>query len=101
VTILTPLFLLRRATDEPDPTTYTDAELTERLTDAGNDVNVVARDIWQEKLAAASTFVNVSEGGSSRSLSQAYDHAKEMLAYYQDQVDQALGGTVLRKLVRP
>lgn len=89
--------------DEPSEDTYTDAELTDRLA-AGNKF-ACARDIWREKLAAASSLVNVSEGGSSRSMSQAYDHAKEMLELYDGLANSAAsdgsaGGTVLRRITR-
>lgn len=99
--VLTPLFLLRRAIDEPDESTYSDNELNERLANAGEAVNLVARDVWAEKVAASAGFVNVSEGGSSRALSQAHEQAKAMLDYYQGLIDDVLGGTVLRKITRP
>lgn len=100
---LTPVIELRRMIDEPTEDTYSDTELQGRL-DAANKF-AVARDIWREKLAAASTFVNISEGGSSRSMDQAYQHAREMMELYDglaDSVSQdgSAGGTVLRKITR-
>lgn len=96
---LTPVQQLRRYVDEPDLTTYSDAELTERIEAAEGSVILVARDIWAEKMAAASGFVNVSEGGSSRSMSQAFDHAKEMWEFFAEQAS-ATGRTVQHKLTR-
>jgi hypothetical protein len=94
---------LRRLVDEPDETTYSDEEMQERL-DSASGINSAARDIWAEKLAAASALVNMSEGGSSRSQSQAYDHAKEMFHLYTSLADSeggaSAGSPVLRRIVR-
>lgn len=91
---------LRRLTDEPDETTYSDAELNSRLAVTGASVHSVARDVWGEKMAAAAALVNVSEGGSSRSMSQAYDHAASMYNHFAGLVLTAAGNPVLRKLTR-
>lgn len=90
---------LRRLIDEPDEasSTYTDAELVARLSDTGDDTNLVALEVWREKMAAASSLVNTSEGGSSRSMSQAFDHAVKMVEYF----SAAVGGTRIRHLTRP
>lgn len=90
---------LRRLIDEPDEakSPYKDAELTSRLSVAGDDTNLVALGVWQEKMAAASSLVNTSEGGSSRSMSQAFDHAVKMVEYFSASV----GGTRIRRLTRP
>lgn len=96
---VTELALLRRLVDEPDESTYTDVELTDRLNAAGGDKNVVAAAVWQEKVVKYSTMVDISEGGSTRRNSQAYDHARDMLAYFQEQVS-AAGSTVIRRIVR-
>lgn len=100
---LTPLAQLRRLINEPDAAgTYSDVELTDRLTAAANDMNTVARDVWAEKVAAYADLVNISEGGSSRSMSQAYDHAKEMWKHYYDLVLLEAGNAapVLRRITR-
>jgi hypothetical protein len=62
---------------EPDETTYTDAALSDIL-DAALSVNSAAADIWTQKAAAAATFVNVSESGSSRSLGDLQSNALKM-----------------------
>ena len=97
---LSPVVELRRLVDEPTEDIYTDKELEDRLA-AGNKF-AAARDIWREKLAAAAGLVNISEGGSSRSMSQAYDHAKEMVELYEGLANSgsATGGTVLRRITR-
>jgi hypothetical protein len=97
------LTLLRRAIDEPDPEAgYSNTELSVRLKDAAGSLNVVARDIWREKLSAAAGLVNVSEGGSSRSLGSIFDHAKSMWQLYaQLAADEVAGSTsVLRRISR-
>jgi hypothetical protein len=96
---LTALQLLRRAIDEPTADTYSDAELNDRISSADSP-EAAARDIWGEKMAALSSLVNVSEGGSSRALSQAYEHAKEMWSHYDALVRSATHAPVLRRIGR-
>lgn len=96
----TSLESLRRLVDEPTTATYTDAELQSRLDLAKGDKNVVALDIWTEKLAATVVLVNVSEGGSTRSMGQAFDHAEKMVEHFTGLVATS-GGTKIRKLTRP
>lgn len=100
---LNPVVELRRMVDEPSEDTYTDAELSDRLSTSNK--FAVARDIWRDKMAAASSLVNMSEGGSSRSMSQAYDHAREMAELYDGFANSAAddgtaGHAVLRKITR-
>lgn len=73
---------VRRYTDEPTVDQYTDAELSDRLTAAQGSVAVVCRDIWREKMAAAASLVNTSEGGSSRGNDTLFAKAQNMLAYW-------------------
>lgn len=94
------LTVLRRLIDEDGEDVYSDSELNARLTVTGASVNSVARDIWGEKLAALSSLVNVSEGGSSRAMSQAFDHAQAMHDHFHSLVLVAAGAPVLRKLTR-
>jgi hypothetical protein len=100
---LDPITVLRRLVDEPTEATYSDDELQHRL-DAAAGPNSAARDIWQEKLGAAAALVNMSEGGSSRSLSQAYDHAKEMFELYKSlaggEGGPSASSPVIRRIVR-
>jgi hypothetical protein len=93
------VILVRRLTDEPDTTTYSDAELTDRLTDAS--VNAVSLGIWTEKLAGLASLVDISEGGSQRKMSQAYDHAKSMIDLLTVLVDtENAPTTTIRKITR-
>jgi hypothetical protein len=97
---LTPSVQLRRLVNEPDTTTYSDAEILQRLLDAGDDLNVAAAAIWHEKMALYSDMVDTSEGGSSRKMDQAWQHAKEMYELFTSLVDAAGGRTVLRRITR-
>ena len=96
------LVSLRRLIDEPDESVYTDDELTDRLaaTLPAGDLNTVARDVWQEKMAAAAGFVDTSEGGSQRRMDQAYQHAKEQYQLYAGLVESTGRPSVLRRLTR-
>jgi hypothetical protein len=98
---VTDLEKLRRLIAEPDTTTYSDAELNTRLADTGGDLNLTSLGVWREKMIAlASVGVDVSEGGSSRRLSQAYDHAKDMVAYFERLTQTGTGAPIIRKLAR-
>lgn len=72
---------LRRMVDEPGTETYTDEALS-ALLDSKESAEAAAAVIWREKAAKASTLVNVSESGSSRSLQQIYANAESMAKYY-------------------
>lgn len=72
---------LRRMVDEPGTETYTDETLS-ALLDASASAESAAASIWREKAAKASTLVNVSESGSSRSLQQIYQNAEAMAKFY-------------------
>lgn len=98
----TTLAVLRRLIDESTQDVYSDAELNQRLSDVQGDGNLVARDVWAEKMAAASSLVDVSEGGSQRKLSQAYDHAKAMWEHYNGitSVESGVAPAVIRRITR-
>ena len=99
---LTAIETVRRLVDEPDETVYKDEEIADRLSSTlpAGDTNVVVRDIWQEKMAAASGFVDTSEGGSQRRMDQAYQHAKQQYELYASIVESTGRPSVLRRLTR-
>ncbi|KOX14983.1 hypothetical protein ADK66_03000 [Micromonospora sp. NRRL B-16802] len=68
---------LRRITDldENDPV-YTESLLGLLIDDLG--IEAAASQIWKEKAAAYAGLVDTTESGSSRRLSQLYDHALKM-----------------------
>jgi hypothetical protein len=74
-------------------------ELDDRLTQAKSNKNAVALEIWTEKMAAAASLVNISEGGSSRSSGQAFDHAVKMVERFTALVGS--GSPKIHQLIRP
>jgi len=70
--------MLRRMTDiAHDDTLYTDAVLA-GIIDASASIEAAAAQVWTEKAASFAGSVDMSESGSSRSLSQLHKHALEM-----------------------
>lgn len=68
---------IRRLVNEPDTTTYSDAELATRI-DGSSTMSTLAAEIWREKAASYAELVDVREGNSSRNLSQLSKQALEM-----------------------
>lgn len=82
---------LRRMIAEPDEANgYTDEMLlagAEAYFDGEEyDLRAYAASIWEEKATHAADFVNVSESGSSRSLSQVFDHYMALAARFRTPV---------------
>lgn len=78
--------LLRLYINESSQDPFSDEDLQdvlERFT-AGDDTDVYlsAAELWDMKAARFAHLVDVSEGGASRKMSQAYEHAKELSEYY-------------------
>lgn len=102
---LDPILLLRRYTDEVDTDSiYDDAEMASRAASATS-LYAAARDIWIEKAASASGLVNISEGGSSRSLGSVQAQYQNMIKMYTDLANSAESGgspnsPVLRRISR-
>lgn len=70
---------LRRLVDDTvTPVEYTDLELNGRIDLADGALGVVAHAVWIEKAAKYARLVNVSESGSSRSLSDLHRNALAM-----------------------
>lgn len=73
---------LRRKTNlVGDTTVYDDGSLN-TLIDSLGSVNMAAAQIWGEKASGLATLVDISESGSSRSMSQAYKNALAMSSYF-------------------
>lgn len=97
---------LRLLISEPDDKApYDDIALSIRL-DASPSTQGLAADIWREKAASYAALVNVSESGSSRSLSDLHKNALAMAKALGD-VDPsnpgsgpAVRGVVMRRLTR-
>lgn len=72
--------LVRLYADEPTQDNWTDAQLN-LLIDEGSVESATAA-VWREKQARFSSLVDVSEAGASRKMSQAFDNAQKMAAYW-------------------
>ena len=81
--------LVRAYADEPTQDNWTDAALSDLID--GSSVEEATSRVWTEKMARYSKLVDVSEAGASRKMSQAYDHAKEMAAYWAGVVAEGSG----------
>src|SRR5690349_10376260 len=55
---------------------------------------------WEAKRAELSNLVNVTDGAASRALSDAFEHANEMVIYYTRKTNGRSGRTRLGKIVR-
>lgn len=77
------LAALRLMIDEPDSSVWSDTALAlladnNLNTDGTYDLRKTASQIWESKAASYVDLVNTSESGSSRSMSQKFDHAVVM-----------------------
>lgn len=94
--------LVRAYTDEPTEDAWTDAALGALIDELG--VDSATSRVWAEKQARYSKLVDVSEAGASRKMSQAFDQATKMAAYWRtiaegDVVDSGRSARV-HKIVR-
>lgn len=102
---LNSVIVLRRYVDEIDAdSAYSDAELALRIESSAN-LYAAARDIWIEKMAGAASLVNISEGGSSRSLGSLQAQYEKMVTLYSGLADSASAGgspnsPILRAITR-
>lgn len=72
---------LRRLTDEPTTDNYSQTDLSEKIDRLGS-VKAAAGEVWLEKASKFSGLVDVTEGSSSRKMSQLKDNALQMAAMY-------------------
>jgi hypothetical protein len=99
------LSVLRHYADEQSDSIYGDVFLQEVIDRNTGDLYAAAAEVWGMKAARFAKLVNVSESGSSRSLSQKADNARSMAAFYLAQsptavIDQS-GQTATRPIIRP
>lgn len=93
---------LRLLIGQPDDVApYTDAELSDRIDETG-DLDLLAYNIWTEKAASYSDVVDMTESGSSRSLSQLQKNALSMAATFENRIQepQPSPGTKVHRLTR-
>lgn len=85
---------------EPDDVNgWTDVRIALYI-DGSSNSRLAASDIWMVKAAASATLVNVSESGSSRSLSDIYKNAREMADRFRSE-GLALLAVPSRPVIRP
>lgn len=63
-------------------TDWTDQKIGEVLDTLQGNVNRTVRQFWLQRVNDTSALTDVSDVGASRPLSQTYQHAKEMLGYW-------------------
>lgn len=64
-------------------------------------IRASAQSIWTQKAAERVDLVNISEGGSSRSMSDAHKHALDMIGVFdEDDAVASRGKTTTRRAVR-
>jgi len=78
----TTLAALRRYIAEATEVTYTNLMLDEIFDAVGGDINIAAAEVWRDKAARAAALVDVSEGASSRKMSQVYAQAVKQADFY-------------------
>ena len=64
-----------------------DPDKIEELIDAGTSVNSISASYWEERYAATSELIDISESGSSRGLSAVTRNARDLAALYRKRVD--------------
>lgn len=64
-----------------------DAARIEAAIDAGTTTNSIAAGYWEERYAATSELIDISESGSSRGLSAVTRNAKDLAALYRSRAD--------------
>lgn len=69
-----------------------DANKIEELLDANSTPNKIAAMYWEERYAATSELIDISESGSSRGLSAVTRNARDLAALYRARAD-GEGGT--------
>jgi hypothetical protein len=85
--------LLINEADDAEP--YSDLGLSNRL-DAATSPMALAKEVWLEKAASYASLVNVTESGSSRSMSDLHKNALAMAKGFGAEDPTAPGGTATR-----
>lgn len=72
-------------------TFFSDAEITQLLTDADDDVLAAAGAGWLMKASELAGMVDVTEGGNSEKMSDLHKAAITMAKHYQDMLSSGVG----------
>lgn len=83
---------------------WTDEVIGALIDTAGGDLNLAAYNAWLSKAATASSMVDISEGGSSRKMSDLHKNALAMAAVFKGQISPdtppVTGGARLYRITR-
>lgn len=79
-------------------TDWTDEKIGTVLDTLAANVNATVRQFWLQRANETSALTDVADVGASRPLSQTYQHAREMLAYWDRVAGTGGQGTVLGKI---
>lgn len=91
---------LRAAINQPDNTDpFTDTFLSSLIDQYGG-VDPAAAKLWEIKAGQVAALVNISEGGSSRSMSDLYTHYLQMADRYSTDTDATKRAPRTRAIVR-
>jgi len=77
--------LRRLIGEEEDTEPWTDLVLSDMIDDAP-DLNTAALEVWESKMATAAGYVDTTESGSSRKMSQLQEQAARMVAHFRNLV---------------
>lgn len=77
-----------------------DANKIEDLIDGGSTPNAIAASYWEERYAATSELIDISESGSSRGLSAVTRNARDLAALYRKRVDDEVTPPDVRQGIR-
>jgi hypothetical protein len=90
--------------DKVEPYEFEDAELGGHIDAAGGDLRAAAGTVWAVKASRLAGLVDVTEGSSSRKMSQLHQQALAMAKYYGGEPTPAAttsGRSGTRPIVRP
>lgn len=81
-------------------TDWTDQKVGATLDSLQGNVNATVRQFWVDRVNATAPLTDVADVGASRPLSQAYQHAQEMLRYWDRVAGTGGQGSTIGKIKR-
>lgn len=83
-------------------TLFSDAQITDLLLQAGNNLDRAAFEGWRIKAASLANLVDVTDGNASRAMSDLLSNAEKMVRFYQrSSAGPTEGRTRIGRIVRP
>lgn len=83
---------------------WDDSKITAVLDRTKDNPTKTVRLFWVQRVSDTAAFTDLSDAGSNRPLSQTYQHAKEMLGYWDQQIargSETTIGKIKRRYPRP